>query len=108
VGGVAVGEPRFVTSIDAHTATVTIGPRRRLMVEALTLEQVTWVSGEAVSGDVLVQYRAHGEAVPAKVEGDRVVFEEPQQAVAAGQTATFYREDEVLGGGIISATHRLN
>lgn len=106
--GVAVGEPRFVTSIDAHTATVTIGPRRRLMVEALTLEQVTWVSGEAVSGDVLVQYRAHGEAVPAKVECDRVVFEEPQQAVAAGQTATFYREDEVLGGGIISATHRLN
>lgn len=104
--GVAVGEPRFVTSIDARTATVTIGPRRDLLVGAVTLEQVSWVSGEPASGEVLVQYRAHGEAVPAVVDGDRVVFEEPQQAVAAGQTATFYREDEVLGGGIIASAHK--
>ncbi len=104
--GVAVGEPRFVTSIDAPTATVTIGPRRDLLVESISLERVAWVSGEPVAGDLLVQYRAHGEAVPATVYGEEVVFDEPQQAVAAGQTATFYRGDEVLGGGVISATHR--
>jgi tRNA-specific 2-thiouridylase len=104
--GVAVGEPRFVTGVDRDTATVTLGRRSDLEVNRLSVEQVVWVD-EAVSGQVLVQYRAHGEAVEAEVEPDKdgvsVSFDQPQLAIATGQTAAFYRGDEVLGGGIISA-----
>lgn len=103
--GVAVGEPRYVTEIDAGTATVTIGPRRRLRVGEVTVDELSSVSGVGVSGPVLAQYRAHGEAVAASVSGRRVVFEDPQQAVARGQTVTFYDGDEVIGGGVIAESH---
>lgn len=102
--GVAVGEPRYVTSIDSGTATVTLGPRRDLAVRSLLVEQMSWVSGRAASGTIRAQYRAHGEAVAATVTGNTVVFSEPQEAVAAGQTVSFYDGDEVLGGGVIAAT----
>lgn len=102
--GVAVGEPRYVTGIDASTATVTIGPKRDLLVGSVRLEALTSVSGTDISGRVEAQYRAHGEAVPATLTGDEAVFDRPQQAVAAGQTISFYHGDEVLGGGIIAGT----
>lgn len=102
--GVAVGEPRYVTAIDPTTATVTIGRRRSLDVGAVTIEGVTSVSGAELEGDLLAQYRAHGEAVGVELGGDRVTFRQPQRAVAPGQTITFYRGDEVAGGAVIADT----
>ncbi|NTV99224.1 MAG: hypothetical protein HGA70_08670, partial [Chlorobiaceae bacterium] len=37
-----------------------------------------------------------------------VTFESPKNAVAAGQAAVFYRNDEVLGGGFIAGTVKEN
>jgi tRNA-specific 2-thiouridylase len=103
--GVALGEPRYVVDIQPHTATVVIGPRRHLRVGSVRLRDVTFTH-EPVSGGVTVQYRAHGEPVPAVLAGDTVVFEEPQEGIAPGQTVAFYDGDRVLGGGIIVATER--
>ncbi len=57
---------------------------------------------------VKVRYRARPvTAVLAAHDADwRVDFAEPQLGVAPGQAAVFYRGDEVLGGGRITATHR--
>jgi tRNA-specific 2-thiouridylase len=53
--------------------------------------------------DVKIRYRSR--PVPASIEPAgkswRVSFAEPQPAVAPGQSAVFYRGDEVLGGGVI-------
>lgn len=101
--GVALGEPRFVVDVDPATRTVVVGRRRDLEVSSITLEQVTFVD-TPVHGPLEVQYRAHGEAVPATLDGAEVRFDHPQPAVAPGQTAAFYAGDEVLGGGIIGST----
>ncbi|MGA7273072.1 MAG: tRNA 2-thiouridine(34) synthase MnmA [Acidimicrobiia bacterium] len=103
--GVAVGEPRYVTSIDAATATITLGTRADLSVSGVGISGLTTVSGAEIFGPVVAQFRAHGEPVGAHLEGNAVTFDHPQEAVAAGQTITFYDGDEVLGGALIVEAH---
>ncbi len=103
--GVTVGEPRFVTSVDRASATVTLGRRTDLEVRKLDVNDVVWVDQPAFDR-VLIQYRAHGTPVSGVVAEDEhgatVVFDSPELAIAPGQTVAFYRGDEVLGGGIIT------
>ena len=111
--GIALGHPVFVTSIDPHTNTVVVGERDELTVAGIATEETRYVDGSPTPGaPILVQYRAHGDAYPARVVeagGPRLemVFDEPVEAVAPGQSAAFYSADEgdlLLGGGIIAAT----
>ena len=53
-----------------------------------------------------VKIRLNHPAVAATVyphenENAKILFDEPQEAVCPGQHAVFYREDTVLGGGVI-------
>ncbi|MGH8872000.1 MAG: tRNA 2-thiouridine(34) synthase MnmA [Acidimicrobiia bacterium] len=102
--GVAVGEPRFVVRIEPGTSTVVLGRREELAVAGVGLRQVTWSGGMPVEGRVTAQFRAHGEPVSAGLHHDRLLFAEPQEAVAPGQTVAFYDGDRVLGGALIADT----
>jgi tRNA-specific 2-thiouridylase len=81
-----------------------IGNREDLAVSDVELEQVTWTNGLLAGVDVMVQYRAHGEPVKAHLAGSTLSFDEPQEAVAPGQTVAFYDGDRVLGGALIAST----
>ena len=68
-----------------------------------------WIDGEVptdpVRGAAKVRYRQKEQPVtlfPLPDGGARLVFDEPLRAPAPGQAAVLYRDDEVLGGGIIS------
>ena len=101
---VAVGEPRYVTDIVPSSNTVVIGRREELARSEVSLREVTTVSGESLPRRVLAQYRAHGDAVPATLSHDSrpaLRFDEPQFALAPGQTIAFYEGEEVLGGAVI-------
>jgi tRNA-specific 2-thiouridylase len=102
--GMAVGEPRFVIRIDPDEARVVVGPRQELGIESVEVHHVTWTSGSGHDGPVMAQYRAHGEPVEGRLEGDRLTFDEPQEAIAPGQTIAFYDGDRVLGGALIAST----
>jgi len=101
--GVALGERRYVVDVQPATATVVIGHRRHLEVKTIDLDQVTWVDEPVEPGEIVeVQYRAHGQAVLATWTGGSLIFDQPQEAIAPGQTAAFYRQDQVLGSGVIA------
>lgn len=109
--GVAVGEPRFVTSIDAPKGRVVIGSREQLLSSGCSIDGMSWVSGSPPSDDrVEVKVRYRSEAVPARLDGRDdgwwVWFDEPQEAVAPGQAGVLYRGEEVLGGGTIEDAFR--
>jgi len=103
--GVALGRPVFVTRIEAATNTVVVGERGDLGTRSIRLDEVSYVAAPPPPGSaVLVQYRAHGEALPAVADGDRIDFSAPAEAVAPGQSAAVYSSsdpEELLGGGII-------
>ena len=52
----------------------------------------------------MAQFRAHGDAVAGSLSGDELIFDEPQTAIAPGQTIAFYDGDVVLGGALIAST----
>jgi len=113
----ADGRPRYVTAIDADTATVHVGDVADLDVHALTGRAPVFTAGAAPSDPIecAVQVRAHGETVGATAElsGDElsVRLHTPLRGVARGQTLVLYRPDpagdEVLGSATIAATSRL-
>ncbi|WP_025738325.1 tRNA 2-thiouridine(34) synthase MnmA [Mycobacterium genavense] len=110
------GLPRYVTAIDADTATVHVGSAADLEVRALTGRDAVFTAGVAPRGPIecAVQVRAHGETASAVAElvGDelRVRLRVPLRGVARGQTVVLYRPDdagdEVLGSATIAATSR--
>lgn len=105
--GIALGRPVFVTAIDAASNAITVGDRDGLGVAEFVLDELSFVSAPAAR--VLVQYRAHGDAYPATLDGATVRFDEPVEAAAPGQSAALYSTadpDELIGGGIIASTVR--
>jgi tRNA-uridine 2-sulfurtransferase len=108
------GRPRYVTAIDADTATVHVGDAEDLDVHELTGRAPVFTGGVAPARPVecLVQVRAHGETAGAVAElvGGRLTvrLRAPLRGVARGQTLVLYRPDpdgdEVLGSATIAGT----
>ena len=112
--GVALGEPRYVASIDARANLVTLGRREELYRRTFELDDVSFVAGAppaAASFETRVRIRHRAEPVPGIVRaagataGGRrwqVELESAAWAPAPGQAAVFYDGNEVLGGGRIA------
>ena len=111
--GISLGKPVFVTHIDPAENRVTVGDRNDLSVGGLVVDEASFVHGVPRTGtDVFVQHRAHGEVHPGRVVSAgsasfEIAYEGRVEAVAPGQSAVLYSAtdpDELIGGGIISAT----
>jgi tRNA-specific 2-thiouridylase len=108
--GLALGEPRYVLSIDPATNTVRLGRREDLETRCFEVEEMRFVAGrppESGGFRAHVQIRHRGHVAPAVVsaQGDgrwAVETDEPLWAAAPGQAAVFYSGDEVVGGGHIA------
>jgi tRNA-specific 2-thiouridylase len=106
--GVSTGERSYVVDLDAATNLVVIGPAELLQRRGLVADRFEWVAGEAPPGPMRVaaRVRYQGDEPPATVVPEdpdrvRIAFDEPQRAIAPGQSVVVYRDDEVLGGGRI-------
>jgi tRNA-specific 2-thiouridylase len=105
--GVAMGEPFYVTHIEADTRRVVIGKREELARGELIVDRVNWLVDPPTDPfRALVQIRYNSTAAPALMEPlgphrIRVTFEEPRFGIAPGQAAVCYDGDRVLGGGWI-------
>ena len=112
--GVALGERRYVTSIDAGANVVTLGRREDLYRRDFEVDSVSFVAGQPPSSgefkaEVRIRHRA--ETVPGVVRSatgqpDRggrwtVSLERDAWAPAPGQACVFYDGEAVLGGGRI-------
>jgi tRNA-specific 2-thiouridylase len=111
--GIATGEPRYVTAIDATANVVTIGPEEDLFSDTVEVAEVSWTAGEAPAAGAHMQAKARYKAEPAPAvvvscSGAKAVvrFERRQRALTPGQAIAFYGGEEVLGGGTIERVWR--
>ena len=106
--GLTSDEPLYVIELDAANNRLVVGSKDQLLHSVLMASQLSWVSGKAPAGPVSitakVRYKAPEVAAELHInDGAEVRFDEPQQAIAPGQSVVFYQDEVVLGGGIIDA-----
>jgi tRNA-specific 2-thiouridylase len=115
IGGVknSAEAPWFVVSKDLANNRLVIGQGHEhplMMSRSLYSQKLDWVAGECptlpLRCKAKTRYRQPDQDCVIYNEGTgiRVVFEEPQRAVTAGQSAVFYSGDVCLGGGVIEST----
>ncbi len=101
------GEPLYVTAIDADQNRVVLGSHKDLMRSELWASRVNYTAGESPdsSMEITAKIRYKASEAPATLtpHGDwaELRFHQPQRAVTPGQAVTFYKGEEIIGGGII-------
>ena len=100
IGGTA--EPLYVVRLEAAARRVVVGPRAALAVAAARLAGINRLG--PLDGPLTAKVRSMARPVPARLEGERLVFAAPEYGVAPGQAAVLYAGERVLGGGWIEST----
>lgn len=112
--GIALGKPVFVTNIDAATNTVVLGAYDDLYSTSLTASHASIRDPKIFSGDahVEVRIRYRSAAMPAQMllqdNGEYVKdgrlhlsTDEPVWAPTPGQSLVIYKDELLVGGGLI-------
>lgn len=111
--GLALPAPLYVCRKDQKENRVILSPESGLYSRELIAENFNWIAYENPTEPVRVtaktRYHAkEASAVASVLEDGRVklVFDEPQRAVTAGQAVVLYEGEIVVGGGTICLVER--
>ena len=104
--GISSQNPLYVCKINPQTSDIMLGHRDDLYQNKMIVKDVNWVSGVSenqIKCSVKIRYR--GPELPCAVYLDNdiasVIFDTKACAITPGQSAVFYNNDTILGGGII-------
>ncbi|MCR4964670.1 MAG: tRNA 2-thiouridine(34) synthase MnmA [Bacteroidales bacterium] len=111
--GIAFGVPKYVTRIDAEHNQVTLGDyddlyANELSANEMRLRDIAWLQE---SPSVLARIRHKSPATPANIEipedfetshNASIHFTDPVWGVTPGQSVVLYKDELVVGGGLIS------
>ncbi|MDP2276792.1 MAG: tRNA 2-thiouridine(34) synthase MnmA [Nitrospirota bacterium] len=119
--GISSQEPLYVTKIDAIKNIIYVGYKESAMIKEIEVGDLNWLTAEgglcpppeiplkkACSLKATVKVRSMMKPEPATVHAAqdlktaRIIFDKSQWAPAPGQSAVFYDEDVVIGGGVIA------
>lgn len=105
--GISLGKHVYVLRKDEESNTVVLGDNEDLFADTLTASRVNWISGESpkkpfrCSAKTRYSQRESCCTVYPAEDTMRVVFDEPQRAITAGQAVVLYDGEAVIGGGTI-------
>lgn len=106
--GISRPRPTYVKEIDAERNRITVTEGELLGDHEVEVDQINWMAIESPSeplrADVKIRYlhtAAAATVTPVDNGRVRVRFEKRQRAITPGQSAVFYADGAVLGGGII-------
>ena len=106
--GIHLGYPTYVLSINAEKNEVIVGTWQELSAKTMHVAEVNWVKYKTLTRpvDAQVHIRYNDKiGTPARLlptkEGVSVLFKKEVHAIAPGQAAVFYINDDLIGGGWI-------
>ncbi|HEV2249226.1 MAG TPA: tRNA 2-thiouridine(34) synthase MnmA [Candidatus Limnocylindria bacterium] len=106
--GVATGERLYVLRLEPERGAAVVGTRDEISTRTYALRDVTFTAGVAPGGvfaaDAVLRYRGTPLASEVRMSTDRsgaILSLAEAALVAPGQAAVLYRDDEVIGGGVV-------
>ncbi|MBE7706625.1 MAG: tRNA 2-thiouridine(34) synthase MnmA [Cyanobacteria bacterium SIG30] len=105
---VSAPEPLYVLKLDADKNEVIVGFKDKTLNHKIIANNLNWIAFEKLEEEIkcLAKIRSTQEATPVLVkpineEKIEVTFENIQNSIATGQSIVLYKDDLLLGGGII-------
>ncbi len=109
--GLAEGRPLYVLTLDPNRNAVVVGEGEALAAARFVATEANFIPFDWPAAEIRVtaKIRHNHPGAPAVVRpaAERrveVIFDVPQRAITPGQSAVFYQEDLVVGGGVIAET----
>lgn len=105
--GISNTVPLFVLGFNKENNEVIVGEEKELYKSEITVSDINLLLADEIKEwlDVTVKTRYSSKVAKAKIIQQenkiKVIFYEPQRAITPGQSAVFYINDIVLGGGKI-------
>jgi len=111
---IAFGTPKYVTNIEPHTNTITLGNANDLHRNGMLVKDVSYQKYANIQNGqealVKIRYKHDGEQATIYNNEDgmlRIEFNTYVSGIAPGQSAVFYEGDDVLGGGFIHSSYNV-
>ncbi len=104
---IALGEPMYVTDINPERNTVTLGRKDDLSSQSFLVSSYNLMRypdlAQPVEAMVRIRYRSQGGLATIEKSGEhlKVTFHHPMDSITLGQSAVFYQDNFLIGGGII-------
>ena len=95
--------PYFVVKKDIRKNVIYVGKEKDLFSKQAKIKNINWLQKpEKFPALVDVRMRYRAPLAKARIyKNGNLVFIKPEKAIAPGQSAVFYRKNQVLGGGVI-------
>ena len=107
--GLASGKRLYVVAIEADSNRLVVGSEAELFLPRLRATEVSFVGKKpplpiAIKAKIRHKSPESEAMLYAGEDGVEVRFKQPQRIITPGQAVVFYRDAQVLGGGIIEAS----
>lgn len=104
---IALGKPAFVTAIDPNTNSVVLGDEDDLLRKQMLVGKLNFIKYQGINegqeATIKIRYKDAGSNGLLYNQNNQILvdFYENAKGIAPGQSAVFYEDDDVIGGGII-------
>ncbi len=105
--GISNDVPLYVIGFNKEKNELIVGTEKELYIKEFIVSDVNWLLFDKLEKELIgyVKTRYSSKAYKAKIipyrNNIKVVYDEPQKSITAGQSAVFYIDDIVIGGGKI-------
>lgn len=105
---ISSAKPLYVIKIDTDKNTIYVGENDDLLKSNFIVSHLNWIAFDdlekEIDCEIKIRYQhepQEGRISPLTEDAVMVKFNKPERAITPGQSAVFYQEEVVLGGGII-------
>ena len=106
--GISNEVPLFVIGFNVEKNEVIVGEEDKLYKREVNIKDVNLLAVDEIINPIRVKVKTRYTAreavaviIPNEKNELKILFDDPQRALTSGQSAVFYDEDIVIGGGII-------